>query len=702
VQKCAPSTSVARCAGPCALVGWAVLALVLPGGCASLPPGRQAVDRVDVVGASAVAESDVKEKISTASSPRFLGLWQGLVFDYELFDPYVLERDLQRVERLYRARGYYEAHARAGRVERRANDHVAVTIVVDEGIPVRVREVRLDGLTAVPIDDAAAALAAVRGRLRYGEPFDEDDFVAAEAGIRAALTDRGYAFAQVSGEATVDLPAHVADARFAIAAGQLARLGPITITGLGDLPEAPVRRALDLSEGELYSSSKLESARHAALALGVFGTVEIQPDLRNPASPVVPLTVSVVPTKLRAVKLGFGVELDSIRTDVHLDAGWEDRNFLGGMRRLSFDLKPGVVLWPTRLPKPEKPTRVLPENKARGELRQPGLIEPRTAGILRGEFNIYPVLFREQTNPDEIQGYREVKGGAGFDRTLGSLYASLFYNYQISFPFSYFGDLQTASKVVLSYVELTTTLDFRDDVIRPHKGLLLGNVFQLAGLGGNVRGSLFAKDFKVQPEARGYIPISRTVTFALRSTIGLLFPQNYTPASRPPGAGAEAETERLGDVQLVYFRGFFSGGPNSNRGYAYRGVGPRGPVDFFIPAYAAAQVAANCSANPTLPDCQFPLGGISLWEASAEVRFPILGGLGGVTFCDASDVSDRREVRLSHPHLSCGGGLHYGTPVGPLRFDFGYQIPGAQAPPGSEPAENGAPYAVSIGIGEAF
>lgn len=677
--------SPARCRGAALALGALSVAL----GCTHIPPGRYAIHEVAIEGTSKVESAEIEDKIATAQSPRFLGLFRGVVLDYELFDPYILERDLLRIERLYRARGFYEAHARAGRVEKIDESHVRVTVVVDEGPPVAVREIKVQGIATLPIDDAAAALAAIRRRLRAGRNFDEERYETARDELQRAFTSRGYAFAKVEGRVEVDLALHVADVFFEVTPGQAARLGAITVAGLDPLPEAPVRRALDLEEGELYSSEKLDAAKRAILGLGVFSEVEVEPDLSKPDSPTVPVKVIVTPSELRAVKLGGGIELDVIRTDVHALTGWEDRNFLGGLRRFNIDLRPGLVIYPTRLPKFETPQEALLEGRARAELRQPGVIEARTNGIVRGEINVYPVLFADvrPTTPF-VPGYVDLSAGYGFDRTIGRFYANLSYNFQDSFPFSYGADTQNFHQVVLSYIDLKTTLDLRNDALRPHSGLFVSNDFQAAGLpvlnifrGEN---SLFAEDLRLQPEVRGYVPLSRRWTLALRATTGFLlpFPSSYGSTFRP---GGDPSTD---DIQLVFFRGFFSGGPNSNRGYPYRGVGPKGQVYKFLPG--------------TKEDEVFPTGGLSLWEASVEVRFPLSGDLGGVVFCDASDVSRYRfDIRLLYPHLSCGAGLHYNTPVGAIGLDLGVPIPGVQALDKDATESDKVPtnaFAVSIGI----
>ncbi len=688
-------------------------AIFLLTGCNTIPESRSAVDDVVVRGADQVDEGDVLDKIATTKSPKLLGLFRGVIYEYALFDRFVLQRDLARVEAFYRARGYYDAHARAGRVIKTKENHVRVEIVVEEGPPVLVRGARVVGTEGLPADIVAAAKRAAERGLVPGKPFDNEAFEKTENAVRRALSDRGYAWATSKGDAAVDLVQHTADIVFTVRPGPRAKGGPITIVGLGSLPEAPVRRALNMQIGDPYSEADLEAAQQALLDLGVFAAVRIEPELGEGPPPEpppgeevsVPIKVTVEPSRLRTIRLGGGLEFDALKTDVHGLVGWENRNFLGGMRSFSVDFRPGVVLYPLRVNGITVPQKFLPEERLRIDFRQPGLFEARTNLFVRPELNVYPVLLNPNPPPNQnVLGYGEARNAIGLDRTAWKLFGAIAHNTQVAYPFGYIGTKDpTLDLIVISYPELFTTLDLRNDPIHPRKGIFAGNTFQFAG--GPFGGT--ADDVKVQPELRGYVPVTRRLTFAARGMVGFLWPRNYgdtirNPPQPPPTTN---DATRTRDYQLTFFRGFFSGGPTSNRGYPLRGVGPHAIVPFLTPQTAEQNLNLECGDK-----CLSPVGGFTLWEASAELRYDIDGPLSLATFCDASDVSPRtNDIRLRHLHLSCGAGARYDTPVGPVRLDVGYRIPGLQVLGGLTPDEKkpdtfafGIPIAVSLGIGEAF
>jgi len=702
-----------------------VVALPWITACTKIPEGRSAVDSVDVTGASQVDDEDLKHAIATTPTPKFLGMFRGVVYDYAVFDRNTLQRDLARVERYYHARGYYEVRVRAGRVITTGEQHVRVEIVVDEGLPVVNAGLKIDGLDELPQEIVVAARKAAAERLRSGKPFDEKDFVDAETEVRRALTDRGYAYAEVKREAFVDVVKHQANVLLDVKPGPAATLGKIVFQGLGsDLSESALQRTLDLDEGDPYSTRDIAAATQALLDLGVFTSVQIIPELPTPppASHQVPLTVKVEPARLRRVRLGLGAELDQIKSDVHGLIGWEHHNLLGGLRDFRVNLKPGVVLYPTRINNFVLPSKLLPEERMRASLKQPGFVEARTNGSLGLEANVYALLVKTNPSPDDpVVGYRELKANAGIDRTFWKLFGSVGYNAQVENPFSYKGPLDPALRTIfLSYPELLLQLDLRDDRVEPRKGLFLGGNLQVAGFFGD------AHDVRIQPEARTYVPIHRNLTFATRASFGLLFASNYGDVVQnhlSDPVTAENRAERSHDIEIVQFRGFYSGGSSSNRGFPLRGVGPHGVVPFLNPASASQQVALNCAPGPEndfSPDsnlCSVPIGGFTLWELSNELRYFASSTIALVVFCDMSDVSPHPvDFRMRRLHMSCGLGARYMTPVGPIRLDIGYRIQPLQivgysnedavvrADPseGVQPRIFGLPIAIAFGIGEAY
>jgi outer membrane protein insertion porin family/translocation and assembly module TamA len=262
--------------------------------------------------------------------------------------------------------------------------------------------------------------------------------------------------------------------------------------------------------------------------------------------------------------------------------------------------------------------------------------------------------------------------------------------------------------VLVFFPELIVDLDLRDDPIEPRAGAYFQLAMQTAGL-------LFgdAKDVRLRPEARLYAKLGADWTLGWRGGVGLLFPDRCgtSPSRGCYGDSLSNETSSSDqsaltrDQQILLFRGFYSGGATSNRGYQLNEVGPHGVLGFLSPSNI------NCTVTNPPPECERPLGGLTLWEMSLELRLSLSKLAGLVFFVDTSDVTrETLSFRATYPHLSLGSGFRLRTPVGAVRFDLGLRVPYLQhigepaLPPGEGEPDTflGLPMAFHFGLGEAF
>ena len=179
--------------------------------------------------------------------------------------------------------------------------------------------------------------------------------------------------------------------------------------------------------------------------------------------------------------------------------------------------------------------------------------------------------------------------------------------------------------------------------------------------------------FKCMIDQAGFYPISRIV-FAMRVRAGHIFAKNFS--------------------EIVPTERFYLGGQNSIRCYLPDLAPPLGRIRI----------------NDCL--CCFPQGGATMLNINFELRCPFFRSMSAVIFNDLGVLNKPKSTNeASRSYQTCckcempetwranilgavGVGVRYNTPIGPLRFDFGWNI--------NQQCECDSPYAWYLALGHAF
>lgn len=703
--------------------------VVLTLGCGGAELRERTVDDVTLRESSPsdLDTDEALEGLATAAPRTFLSV----VTARDPYDANLVARDLERIERFYRSHGFYDAKVVAARVRALDEKRVEIEIHVTPGPRVVVRSFK-DDLRILSLPGDVQLKLNALPKLQRGTPFEEQALDQQKRAIETLLREEGYAYAQVRVTASVDLNARAADITREIEAGKRCHFGAIRISGLVKIPEGKVRPALDLKTGDQFSQHDLDDARDAVSNMQLFSRVEVTPDLSNPEVEAVPINVTVQEDKLRKITLGGGTVVDSLKLEAHIKTGWEHKNFLGGARRFSIDGAIGLDFFPTRFETFDTLTtwtNTFLVTQATATLEQPSIFGGRTKGSLQAGVTRRPMLYPlpEGADPtaEVVIGYYTPSTKVALSRSFlrQHLFVEPSYNLEARMPFAYQNEIPAELETVwVSYPRLYFLVQsFPGDIFqdRGKRDLTLSfrTAIEVAGLdvsGTRVFGGSLS-DIKIEPEVRALLPLwgKRWRDGQKVGNLVLGTRVKYGMIARPD-YGSSLQDEQVdftdpavqSDQQKLLTRAFYSGGPNSNRGYAYRAISPHGPVGFLVPT------DVNCVLNATDPRCIRPLGGFTLWEASLELRWAGFHPLTLIAFADAADVGrEVGQITFKYPHVSVGPGLRYETPVGPIRLDIGIRVPGLQAIGQDElplshgeerPNTFGLPMAIQVAFGEAF
>jgi outer membrane protein insertion porin family len=564
------------------------------------------------------------------------------------------DEDVLRLQALYYDRGYLNVQVAAPRIELTPDrQQIDITVPVVEG-----PRFKIGRLKVVEYDDAGNEVEPLEGRraVRQKVEVDAGDFFSRTKlteGIEAITRhyrDASYAKAEVQPDTEVEADRRVVHVTVAIRRGPSCHIERINIQGNDKTRDSVLRREVLIAEGEKYSQTMVERSKERMTALGYFERVDMsEADGAEPDGLVITYEVKERPTGTFQVGAGFS----SIEQFI-LTAQIDQQNLFGHGQSLSFQAQVSGI-----------------RKMIQGQFVEPYLF--RTLWSLSTDLSMTDNTFVAYRTKQ--QGGGVALGHPVFDRNLRlALRYSADYTQVLAATggiFSSVGSIGSAQGAYFqqltplahaqrggftSALRLSLTYDSRDNRMFPTKGIYASLSSELADpVLGSQRTFLRHRYF-----GRFYYPLFLGMVLRLNTEAGLV-------------------TSRSVNGVPLYDR-FFLGGILSVRGYRFNDLGP----------HSSLPSSVN---DPTGTDGRLRLGGNAMLRANLEVEFPIVTAVGikGVLFLDAGNVwnlersmcqlpseyrpdSSRQTCGFNDIRASYGFGVRWFSPMGPLRFEWGYPI----------------------------
>lgn len=604
------------------------------------------VKKISILGAKKIPVEDLKAVMQTKEGGAFSWLSGSGAYREAVF-----ERDIATMGFYYGTFGY--VRARFGKPEVTVSPdkkYIYITFSVEEGEQYFVGKVDFGGDLLYPRQELVS-----ESKLITGEVFNTETLRRETLKYTDKYSDLGYAFANVVPQPMIHDDTRTVDVTYEVERGERVFIGKIVVTSNTRTKDKVVRRELSIHEGELFSGSKKRDSRENVMRLGYFDSVEFHQTTSKTDPNVVDIEVRVKERSTGQLVIGAGYATGNVGFTAH--AQLSQNNFLGNGQIASFsaEMRTGQKFYQFNL-----------------NFQEPYV--GSTLWSLGGDlYQTRRDIFSFSSTPT----FSETRTGAGVKLGHPIIdYTSLFLNYK--FENAYVPSDTIIDQTLIPFDSVngytssataSVVFDKRDDRYDPRSGYYWSIANEYAGLGGDRYYNKVSANFKF------FYPIFSDLVFRL-NVVG--------------GTVKSTRTDRSVPVTELYFLG----GLGNLRGYKAGFVGPTRIIGegiakdspllgdgarYKAPREKSAEEPNGYPGQAGLKGEKFVFGGHNQAFAQAELEFPILkeARLRGVFFFDAGNAwddlsnlpNDRRLV-----YADFGWGFRWFTPIGPLRFEFGYPI----------------------------
>lgn len=673
-------------------------------------PGGTLVDAVDPALVNALFGP--KHAKGRRKRPQFLNPWS-------VYSPEVYERALEHLQDLYRSEGYLSARVGPVILLRRECDRrsppgscqpkplrarpalscpsdpsaaPAVALAADSeafctqdrargvycepdlrlSIPIRlgprsfVRSIEIDGNHLVP--DAALLEAAELG---LGSPVSQVELERARRRMLDLYAEEGFAFSEVEVDLALSSDQRQAKVRFVISERKRVQVSRILIRGARSTSESVIRGRIALQTSGLYRRSLLRQTEDQLGTLGVFSSVTV--GLEDPYVPAsqkaVIITVQERKPQYLDVRPGF-----STGEGFRITFEYGHRNLAGQAVQLTLRSQLGFL-----------PSGLILEDSVRrkyDELDALDRLERRNTATLEfPEIGLGP-LFRLRLEGVDV---RDNARDYGLTKDAGIL--SLFFLPDRRLWFELGGSLERNDASIFGEQNKQSLDEYIQNNANERNAFRVpeGPTFVVAQRLGatwdrrdrpldatsGTFASLGIEHVSAHPLGRGCPEEALGSVFAPACSQFLRWTSRIAGYLRLSGRGlALAASFRWGMNHQLTSRSrtypdrlFFLGGVDSLRGFLQEALIPE-------------DVAEQLASDPALDVNQVVIrGGDIFVNPRLELRIPLGENLQTALFLDSGNLwTDPSAVDLRKLRYALGTGLRVATPVGPLVFDYGFNV----------------------------
>ncbi len=450
-------------------------------------------------------------------------------------------------------------------------------------------------------------------KLKSGDIYNEENLRLDIQTLTEMYQDKGYAFANVLRTLEVVPGENKVDVVFSFEKGVIAYFGKIIMKGNTKTRDKVIRRELRIHEGEMYSGSKLRLSKENVNRLGFFQpeSVVFNTITRKGTDNILDVEISIKERPTGQISLGAGY---STATQGFIQASVAQNNFRGLGQNINMNLS----------------------YSNRQQIYNVGFTEPY---LFDTKWTAGADYYQTLSYFIRSFAYRKHGGDVRVGHPIFE-YTRLFLTYRY--------EDNKVSQVINSGIDekvengsgsslqASIIRDKRNNIFEPSNGYYASSALEYTGLGGTYRW------MKGEVEGRYYRPIIGDLVLRTRLNAQQLF----------------KTTQR----EIPRIEKFSMGGARNMRGFNLEDIGPR-------------RRALNTNTNV---EDTFNFGGLFSVLGTVELEHPLIkdAGLKWVVFYDTGNVFEKRIGQDGDYSLRAdyGFGFRWFSPIGVLRFEFGFPI----------------------------